>query len=257
MAEIKHDFDLLEMPVEGVAAYWLSLKKLVGNKRNFKRIHEEAQHTSEEYIRYLLETGFGNFSEETKRKMANAKAQTMLSAMERKFDCMRIAVLDVATVENPHRSVAKIYANFPQPPVQGDKAIRYAQELLRLMPDKYKGRERFFDVGYKVPDDKLIVALLFYVFYARHQGKDVCQSLLPLISSAYFRDALSMVIDGFDVPFVRKWLKKHKEVLLRDLEYKCTMSTELCMGIASRMDYEDLHSMARAYLPSNGGTQGA
>lgn len=33
MADIKHDFDLLEMPVEGVAAYWLSLKKLVGNKK--------------------------------------------------------------------------------------------------------------------------------------------------------------------------------------------------------------------------------
>ena len=256
MADIKHDFDLLEMPVEGVAAYWLSLKKLVGNKRNFKPIHEEAQHTSEEYVRYLLEIGFGNFSEDTIRKMAEVKARSMLSSMERKFDCMRVAVLDVATSENPHRSIAKLYADFPQAPLEGDKAIRFSQELLRLMPDKYKGRERFFDVGYKVPDDKLIVALLFYIFYARHQGKDACQGLLPLISSAYFRDALSMVIDGFDVPFVRKWLKKHKEALLKDMQFKCAMSTELCIGIASRVEYEDLHSIARAYLPSNGGQQG-
>ncbi|OBQ50291.1 hypothetical protein [Halodesulfovibrio spirochaetisodalis] len=256
MAEAKHDFDLLEMPVEGVAAYWLSLKKLVGNKRNFKAIHEEAQHTSEEYIRYLLQIGFGNFSEDTIRTMAKVKAQTMQSAMERKFDCMRIAVLDVATAENPHRSIAKLYADFPQPPVPGDKAIKYAQELLKLMPDKYKGREHFFNVGYRIPEEKLIVALLFYVFYARHQGKDACQRLLPLISSAYFRDALSMVVDGFDVPFVRKWLKKHKEALLKDMEYKCAMSTELCVGIANRLDYDDLHTMARAYLPSGGGVQG-
>jgi len=257
MAEIKRDFDLLEMPVEGLAAYWLSLKKLVGNKRNFKPIHDEAQHTSEEYIRYLLEISFGNFSEETIRRMAQVKAQTMLSSMERQFDCMRVAILAVATAENPHRSIAKLYAEFPQPPVAGDKAIRFAQELLRLMPDKYAGRERFFDVGYRVPDDKLIVALLFYVFYARHEGKDACQNLLPLISSAFFRDALSMVIDGFDVPFVRKWLKKHKEALLKDMQFKCSMSTELCIAIASRIDYDDMHSIARAYLPSSGGTQGS
>ena len=255
MAEVKHDFDLLEMPIEGVAAYWLSLKKLIGNKRNFKRIHEEAQHTSEEYIRYLLDIGFSNFSEERIRKLADVKAQAMLARMERRFDCMRIAVLDVATAENPHRSIAKLYADFPQPPVEGDKAIRYAQELLRLMPDKYKGRERFFDVGYKVPDDKLIVALLFYIFYARHQGKDVCQNLLPLISSSYFRDSLSMVIDGFDVPFVRKWLKKHKDALLTDMKHKCELSTEMCLGIGARVDYEDLHTMARAYLPVSGSPQ--
>ncbi|MCG8533275.1 MAG: hypothetical protein MI749_21835 [Desulfovibrionales bacterium] len=257
MPDMKRDFDLLEMPVEGVAAYWLSLKKLVGSKRNFKRINEEAQHTSEEYVRYLLEIGFGRFSETTVRQLARVKEESLIASMERKYDCMRIAVLDVATAENPHRSIAKLYADFPVPPLEGDKAIRYAQELLRLMPDQYKGREHFFNVGHAVPDDKLIVALLFFIFYARHQGKDACQKLIPMSSSAYFRDALSMVIDGFDVPFVRKWMKKHKEVLLTDMRHKCRMSAELCIGIASRIDYEDLHSMARAYLPPSGGSLSA
>lgn len=35
---IQRDFDMVEIPLEGVAAYWLSIKKLVEGKRNFKQL---------------------------------------------------------------------------------------------------------------------------------------------------------------------------------------------------------------------------
>jgi len=31
--ELSKDFDIVEMPIEGVVAYWLSLKKILGNKK--------------------------------------------------------------------------------------------------------------------------------------------------------------------------------------------------------------------------------
>ena len=51
-------FDIIEIPLEGVAAYWLSIKKLADEKRSFKPLGEEAEYTSEPYIRYLLDVVF-------------------------------------------------------------------------------------------------------------------------------------------------------------------------------------------------------
>ena len=248
MSEAQKDFDLLDIPLEGVAAYWLSLKKLVGNKRNFKSIAEEAEYTSEPYVRHLLDIGFQGYGEERVRLLAKAKADVMVETFARCFDLMRIAVLDVATGENPHRSLAKMVARFPVVPVSDEKAVHLAQELVKLVPEHQAGKEKFFNVSHRSQDDKLLVTLLFYVLYSRHQGKMACVPLLEYVQSRFFRDALSMVIDGFDAPFVRKWCKEHKAVMLADVERKIALSTELCLAIARREDYDDVFRMARAFM---------
>ena len=248
MTEAQKDFDLLGIPLEGVAAYWLSLKKLVGNKRNFKGIAEEAEYTSEPFVRHLLDCGFRGYSEERVRLLARAKADSMLLAVARCFDLMRVAVLDIATGENPHRSLAKMAAQFPAMPLEEEKAIHLAQELMKLVPEHKAGQEKFFDVSHRAQDDKLLVTLLFYVMYARHQGKMACRPLLEYIHCRFYKDALAMVIDGFDAPFVRKWCKEHKAVMLADVERKITMSTELCLAIGRREDYDDVFRLAKAYM---------
>lgn len=248
MTDPQKDFDLLDIPCEGVAAYWLSLKKLIGNKRNFKGIAEEAEYTSEPFIRFLLEIAFSRYSEQRIRMLAEAKQRTLLTEVSRRFNLMRICILDVATGENPHRTLAKLEAQFVEPPVTDEKAIHLAQELVKVVSEKPQGAERYIAVGHKTQDDKLLVTLLFYVMLARHEGKMACQPWLPYISLRYFRDGLAMVADGFDAPFVRKWLKEHQLVLLEAAEHKMKMSLELALAIARKEDYEDIFVLAQSYM---------
>lgn len=248
MSDTQQDFDILEVPLEGVAAYWLSLKKLAGSRRNFKGMEEEAEYTNEPFVKHLLDIGFRGYSSERVRFLAETKSETLLNEVDRRFRLMRAAVLDVATGENPHRSLAKLYAQFPSPPVPEEKAMQLAQELVKLVPEHEAGKGRFFDVGLRSQDDKLVVTLLFYVLLSRHEGKIACQQLLKHVTSRFFRDGLAMVIDGFDTPFVRKWLKQQHDIVLDDASRKMRMSTELCLAIARKEDYEDVYRVARSFM---------
>ncbi len=51
--EEQKDFDILEMPAEGLAAYWLSIKKLIDVKRNKQVLEEEIRYTREPFIKFL------------------------------------------------------------------------------------------------------------------------------------------------------------------------------------------------------------
>lgn len=242
------DFDLFEMPTEGVAAYWLSLKKLVGNRRNFKGLDQEAEFTSEPFVRHLLDIVFtGDMSEDRVRRCAAARGDLLRGELDRRLDLMRVAIMDVAGGENPLRTMARIAARYPSPPITTEKALGYAQELLRQAGEKPPA-ERFFDVSHRLQDDRLVVALLFYVLLSRHHGRMACRPFLEHLGSRYFADGMALVADGFDAPFVRKWLKKHKQVLLADVRDKMTMSVELALGIKARLSYDDVFRIARSYM---------
>lgn len=243
------DFDILEMPVEGVAAYWLSLKKLVGNRRNFKGVEQEAEFTSEPFVRHLLEIVFsGDMGEDRVRRCAEARGNLLRGELDRRLDLMRVTIMDVAGGENPLRTMARISARYPVPPITAEKALGYAQELLRQAGDNKPPSERFFDVSHRLQDDRLIVALLFYVLLTRHHGKMACRPFLEHAGSRFFADGMALVADGFDAPFVRKWLKKHKQVLLEDVRAKMLMSVELALGIRARLGYDDVFRIARSYM---------
>lgn len=242
------DFDLSEMPVEGVAAYWLSLKKLVGNRRNFRRLRQEAEFTSEPFVRHLLEIIFsGDMGEERVRRCAAARGEFLRGELTRRLDLMRVAVMDMAAGDNPLRTMARIAALYPSPPIATDRALGYAQELLRQAGEK-PPTARFFNVSHRLQDDRLVVVLLFYILLSRHHGRMACRPFLGHMRSRFFADGMALVIDGFDAPFVRNWLKKHKQVLLDDMRGKMAMSLELALGIKARLGYDDVFRIARSYM---------
>jgi len=248
LMEIQRDFDIVETPLEGVAAYWLSIKKLVEGKRNFKMLGEEADYTTEPYVKYLLECINADTPEERLLHIAAIRRDSMIQALARKFDLMRMALLDVATAENPRKTLAKMTAQYAQSPLNEEKAFGYAQELVQQAGENMAERGKFFNVDHRLRDDRLMVTLLFYVIWARREGKMGCEPFLEFIASSYFTDGLALVIDGFDAPFVRKRLQVHKAAIVDETRVKMELSAELCVAVKQKLAYDDVFRIARAWL---------
>lgn len=246
--EIQRDFDIVEIPLEGVAAYWLSIKKLVEGKRNFKMLGEEADYTTEPYIKHLLECMNADTPEERMLHMAGIKRQCMLRDLARKFDLMRMALLDVATAENPRKTLAKMTAQYAASPLNEEKAFGYVQELVQQAGEKIEDKGKYFNVVHRLRDDRLMVTLLFYVVWSRRESKMSCERFLEYIESSYFTDGLALVIDGFDAPFVRKRLQVHKAAIIDETLLKMEMSAEMCAAVRQKQSYDDVFRVARAYL---------
>ncbi len=245
---IQRDFDMVEIPLEGVAAYWLSIKKLVEGKRNFKQLEEEATYTSEPYIKHLLECLDTELSDDRALHLATIKRQNMLAALNRKLNLMRMALLDMATAENPRKTLAKMTAQFAQQLLTEEKAFQYAQELVQQASEGLADKGRYFDVDHRLKEDRLMVTLLFYVIWSRKEGKLGCEPFLEFITSSFFCDGLALVIDGFDAPFVRKRLQVHKESILSETRQKMEMSAEMFLAVRQKLSYEAVFRVARAYL---------
>ncbi|MGE4296715.1 MAG: hypothetical protein AB7E47_01685 [Desulfovibrionaceae bacterium] len=246
--DVQKDFDILEFPFVGVAAYWLSIKKLVGAKRNVKALEEEAAYTSEPYIKYLLELCFSDLDDQRVRMLMAVRRDVQLDTIRRKFDLMRMALVDVADSENPRKTLAKMSAQFTVQELTEEKAFAYAQDLAKVASGKSNNHAAFFNVDHRLKPDKLMVTLLFYVMWARREGKLALQPFLRHIRSEYFAEGLSLVADGFEAPFVRKRMRVQRDVILDEARLKMDMSAELCMGIRHRLTYEDLFRMTKAYL---------
>ncbi len=250
--EMQRDIDIVEIPLEGVAAYWLSLKKLVDGKRSFKLLEEEAAYTSEPYIKYLLDIVFSLDNEHTAARLASIKRDVLLTVLCRKLDLMRMALLDVATGENPRKTLAKMTAQYANPPLNEENAFRLAQELVQHASSngssKDAGNVAYYNVDHKLKDDRLMVALLFYQLWSRREGKMACQPFLEHIRSSFFCDGLALVIDGFDAPFIRKRLRTHRDVILAETRVKMDMCLELSLTIRQKTLYEDVFRVARAFL---------
>ena len=122
------DFDILEMPVEGLAAYWLSIKRLL-DKKSATVIDEERSHTKEPYIKYLLETGFSTMPQAQARELMLARAETLLSEYDRKLSLMRLATLAAAAGENPRLTFLRMRSRYSIPPISERQAFDLAGEL--------------------------------------------------------------------------------------------------------------------------------
>lgn len=254
MEEVQRDFDMLEIPAEGVAAYWLSIKKLLGNKGSVnKAVEEEASYTSEPFVRFLLDTAFSRIPEDTVRRISIIKRDNLLAEWGLRFNLMRLALLDMASSENPARTLSRMTAHFSRTPIAEEKAFQLAQDLLKIALGKAKAKPeefpRFFSVDHRLQSDKLLVVLLFYAVLNRREGKTACQPLLEHVRSPLFRDGLGLVRDGFDGDYLRERLRVHRETLLAEARLKMDMSLEMSMAIRNRLSYDDVFRVARAFLP--------
>ena len=241
------DIDLFQIDHAGIASFWLALKKTVGTSKNFKSILQEAEYSSDPFISYLMELAFGEIEELRVRILARAKADTMLADMGRRLNLMRICLLDMLNLENPHRTLAKMMAQYTVPPAPGAAILKQAQALMRAKPG-HKDADLHFNIADRLPDDRLLAQLIFYNLLIRHKDKMALQEYVPLITSRFYRDGLALVIDGFEEPFVRRWLRVHKQTTLDDAAHKMQMCTELALGIRARYEYNDLQCIARSFL---------
>ena len=237
----------LYMPIDGVAAYWLSLRKLIGNSRNLKALEDETQFIGEPFVRHLLDMIVFQVPPERCRYLAEVCGKSEIERMNRQFDLMRIAVMDIASGENPLRTLAKFTALFPSPITDPEGLLEAANSNVAatlshtLPPTTYH-------VSHDLTDQNLATVLLFYTTLSRRHGKAACRNFLPQERSLFFTDALSLVLDGFDNPFIRKWMKKYKLVLLNDMQRKISLSIDMSAAIQNRMPFDAMRFLVRSYI---------
>ncbi len=237
----------LYMPLDGVAAYWLSLRKLLGNGRNMKALEAETQFVGEPFVRHLLDMLIAQIAPERLRQFAAVCRKNEVDRLSRQLDLMRLAVMDMATGENPLRTLAKITANFPAPIADPEAMLETGQSHLAAALNGTLALEAY-RIDHHMTDEALATRLLFYVTLCRRHGKAACRNFLPQEGSLFFTDALSLVVDGFDAPFIRKWMKKYQSVLLDDMRRKIDLATDMCAAIQDHVPFEEMRFLVRSYI---------
>lgn len=248
VADARKNFDLLEMPIEAVAAYWLALRTLLGGSRNMKPLAEESGHVLEPFTKSLLDLICAELSEEYIIRLMAAKQRLVLGDFRRRLDLMALALTDMTDKENPHRTLAKMLALFTDAPAEPAKIIKYSQSLFHKKFDADNG-VRLYNVSHRMHYDILMGTLLFYVFLARKNDRMAAQPYLQYIQSRYFSDGLALIIDGFDPPFLRNWLETHRDTLLEGARRKMELSLEAALAVKNRLDFDEVKLIAAVFLP--------
>lgn len=242
------EMDILEMPMSGLAAYWLSLKKLQDSRKGGKIIQEEQAATKEPYIRHLLDIVCSALPEETVRRLALAKQQALIHDTGRKLELMVVTLLSVARNENPRKTLVAMLSLFPFPPVKEAEVMDMAYQL----PERIKRGEVdpavMADIDHATRPEHLILRLLHYALTARREGKVAGLPMLKHARSLFFTENWSLLSDGFDPHFMEKRLATQKRHLLTAASLKMRMATEMALGIRNKYAYEDIFRIARSYM---------
>jgi hypothetical protein len=244
------DFDIVEMPATALAAYWLSLKKLMDNRKGVRIVQEEMATVSEPTIRLLLETSFGGgLPEDVLRRLYQARRRQVLADLRRKLDCMTRALVAMASAENPQRVLTALTALFPVPPVREATAMESVYTLVEKIRKDDTAEGTLAAVDHGLVPDVLLVRLMYCLVVVRREGREACRRLATSSRSLFFAEGLTLLADGFDEAFLRRRLALHRRSILADTTNKLTMAEELCLGLRAKYSYQDLWLLARAYLP--------
>lgn len=240
--------DILEMPLEGLAAYWLSLKKLADAKKLRSIVDEEISHTTEPMVRFLLEAIFSQLDSATVRRLAEVRKDGVLRDLERKLNMMRVALMAVPLRENPRATLVRMGGLYPCPPMEERRAMDMATALAKSVEEKDGDVPTMLEVHHKMPPDRLLVKLLFYAMHARRHKRLGLERFLPYARTAFFAEGLALVVDGFDARFLDRHLPQVRDAILGQTARKLEMSTELALAVRKKTSYQDAHLMARAWL---------
>jgi len=245
---VQPTLDLLTIPPAGYAAYWLSVKKLMDKRRGPQSLADELQYSTEPYTTLLLESAGSSLDEEFLRRLARHKAKAVLRDYRRKLRLFRVAACAIASGENPRKTLITLSGAFGLPLVDENKTMEQAQALLETMRAGNLDKGVFPDVSHTTRGDELILKLLFFLLWARREGKAGLTPFLSGMSFHYLADALHMCIDGIDEPFIRRRLEAQAREMLIDASHKMQMGLELALAIRSRRSYEEVLSLAKAFL---------
>lgn len=247
--EANKDFDILEMPIDGLAAYWLSIRKLLDAKKGKGVIDDELKATREPFVRFLLQTAFSELDATLVRKLVQVRRQGLLAEHRRKLDLMRVALCGIATGENPRVTLIRMDGLFAEAPLAENAIFDLAHGMIEGVAGKGADLQTLLCVDHKLKDDRLMVKLLFFAITARREGKQNLSPFLRHSRSPYFTEGLSLVVDGFDAPFIDAHLAGLRAQTLVELRRKLCMAAEMCLGIRNKLPYDDVFRIARAYLP--------
>ncbi|WP_300164300.1 hypothetical protein [Solidesulfovibrio sp.] len=248
------DLDIIEMPAKAVAAYWLSLRKLMDSRKGGRVVQEEMEAVTEPYIRLLLETAFGSgLPEETVRRLFVAGRGRALGELRRALDCMAGTLAAMVSGDNPQRVLSLLTAHFAVPPAREATIMERAYALADKAraggaPESPVDDPAVVDHG--LAPDVLLARLMYCLVMARREGREVCRSLAGSCRSLFFAEGLILVADGFDETFLRRRLALHRRSVAADAARKMLLAEEMCLGLRARYSYEDLWRVARAYLPA-------
>lgn len=255
--ETPRELDILEMPLEGLAAYWLSLRKLLGDKVNRKvlarSLPEEAERTSEPFVRHLLDLCAASFDDAQFLTLVHAKRDTVLRDLHLKFDLMRDALLSIAAGENPRQLLVTMMTRFSVPPLTESKATQLAVDTVKAAqaaiaenkPEQAAGV--LGRVDHRDGADRLLVKLLFLAYWARREGKHSIPAFV-MAGGRFFKESLSLVVDGFEPPYVKRRVEFQAGEMIEDARLKMDMATQMALALRRELPYEDLYRVAKSYL---------
>ncbi|WP_022660357.1 hypothetical protein [Paucidesulfovibrio longus] len=247
--EPSRQIDILDMPFEGLAAYWLSIKKLSDAKKIRPILEEELAHTGEPFVRFLLEAVFSGLDSPTVRRLAEARRDKLLRSHRRKLDMMRVTLIAVPARENPRVTLVRMNGLFPQPPMEEKRAIDMAGALADSVRKKEGDMKTLLEVDHKMSADRLLVKMLFYAMHARQHKRLGLERFLPYARTPFFAEGLALVVDGFDARFLERHLPRVRDEILDQAGRKMDMATEMALAVREKLSYEDVHLIARAWLP--------
>ncbi len=243
----QQEMDILEMPFEGLAAYWLSIRKVIDTRKGKSIVKDELETTQESYIRHLLDTVFTRMELTLVRRLAEVKRDTLLDDYRRKIDLMRLALFAIAATENPRITMVRMDSKFSHAPMSEKAAFDMAHGLTSAIKEPGADLHTLLAVDHKMPFDRLVVKLLFYVIYARRDKRRL-EKLLPYTHSRYFTEGLSLAIDNFEPDFLAYHFEGIRDQTIMETRRKMDMSLEMAMGIRNKMDYDDVFRIAKAYM---------
>jgi flagellar motor component MotA len=244
----QQELDILEMPLEGLAAYWLSIKKIMDTKKGRTIIDEEIAHTDEPYILHLLETVFSALDTAMIRRLAAVKREIQLEDYARKIDLMRLAVFAIASGENPRITLVRMDSKFSVPLMREDKAFDMATAMFDAIKPRGVNLDILLSVDHKLKADRLLVKLLFFVMFARREGKQGLEQFLPRMGSRFFSEGVSLAIDNFEADFLAYHLEGIRDRTVTDTGRKMDMALEMALAIRDKLSYEDIFRIARTYM---------
>lgn len=244
----QEEMDILEMPVEALAAYWLSIKKLLDAKRDKALLAAELENTGERYIRHLLDAALSGLDRDMLRELARAKAATLLAEARRRFDMMRLGLTGVAQGENPRLGFIRLSALMTPPPLGEKRAFELAHGLMATVAEKDADLRVLLSADHKQKDDRLAVKLLFYALAARRSGRQSLHEYLPHLRPGPFAEGLSLAADGFEAEFVSRHMLALRDQAIAGAWRKMRMAAEMCLAIKAGLSYDDVFRVARSFM---------
>ena len=247
--EKPQELDILEMPVEGLAAYWLSIKKIMDAKKSRAILDEEIATTTEPFILHLLETAFSNLDTPLVRRLTQAKRDLLLDDYRTKIDLMRLAIYAIASGENPRITLVRMDSKFAHPLMTEDRVFDMATAMFDAIRPKGVDMGILLSVDHKLLADRLLVKLLFFVMYARREGRQNLEKFIPYMGSRFFSEGVSLAIDNFEADFLTYHMEGIRDRVIVETGRKMDMALEMSIAIKNKLAYDDIFRIARAYMP--------